>query len=31
LQRDLTLAVIIAVGFLVVRWLYAKAPKVPGF
>jgi len=30
-QRDLTLAVIIAVGFLVVRWLYAKAPKVPGF
>ena len=30
-QRDVILFGIIAVGFLVVRWLYAKAPKVPGF
>ena len=30
-QRDAILFGIIAVGFLVVRWLYAKAPKVPGF
>ena len=31
MQRDLILAIIIAVGFLFVRWVYAKAPKVPGF
>ena len=31
MQRDLILAIIIAVGFLFVRWVYSKAPKVPGF
>ncbi len=31
LQRDVTLAIIIAVGFVSVRLLYMKAPKVPGF
>ncbi len=30
-QRDVTLAIIIAVGFLAVRGLYMKAPKVQGF
>jgi uncharacterized membrane protein len=30
-QRDVTLAIIIAVGFVAVRLLYGKAPKVPGF
>jgi len=30
-QRDLALAIIIAVGFGVVRGLYGKAPKVQGF
>jgi uncharacterized membrane protein len=30
-QRDLVLAAIIAVGFVVVRLIYGKAPKVPGF
>ena len=30
-QRDLILAIIIAVGFVAVRLIYGKAPKVPGF
>ncbi|PYQ58816.1 MAG: hypothetical protein DMF58_13965 [Acidobacteria bacterium] len=30
-QRDVILAIIIAVGFVVVRLIYGKAPKVPGF
>src|SRR4029077_9853574 len=29
--RDVILAAIIAVGFVVVRLIYGKAPKVPGF
>ena len=31
LQRDLTLAILIAIGFVSVRLIYGKAPKVPGF
>jgi uncharacterized membrane protein len=31
MYRDLTLAIIIAVGFVSVRLLYMKAPKVLGF
>jgi hypothetical protein len=30
-QRDVILAIIIAVGFVIVRLIYGKAPKVPGF
>jgi uncharacterized membrane protein len=30
-ERDLALAIIIAVGFVVVKLIYGKAPKVPGF
>ena len=31
LERDCVLAIIIAVGFIVTRLIYGKAPKVPGF
>ena len=31
LQRDLTLAIMIAIGFVSVRLIYGKATKVPGF
>ena len=30
-QRDLTLAILTAIGFVAVRLIYGKAPKVPGF
>ena len=30
-QRDLTLAILIAIGFVAVRLIYGKAPKVSGF